>query len=101
MVLAQSVPFGIGAGRLRSVISGSHSGNNRPNNLYEPVPGDHGAHGKFDARAHDRSLELWAETHARLLTVTGGVGFAAAVLSTWLYGRKSPLKKGRRWARAA
>lgn len=33
---------------------------NRPNNLWEPVPGDHGAHGTFDARAHVRSYELWA-----------------------------------------
>src|SRR5437763_6239614 len=24
----------------------------RPDNLFEPVPGDHGAHGRFDARAH-------------------------------------------------
>jgi NAD(P)-dependent dehydrogenase (short-subunit alcohol dehydrogenase family) len=36
---------------------------NRPNNLWEPVPGDHGAHGDFDARAHKHSAELWAETH--------------------------------------
>ena len=33
---------------------------NRPNNLWEPVPGDHGAHGTFDERAHPRSYELWA-----------------------------------------
>jgi len=28
---------------------------NRPNNLWEPVPGDHGAHGVFDDRASDHS----------------------------------------------
>jgi short-subunit dehydrogenase len=33
---------------------------NRPNNLWQPLPGDHGAHGTFDARAHIRSYELWA-----------------------------------------
>ncbi len=33
---------------------------NRPNNLWEPVPGDHGAHGTFDNRSHPRSYELWA-----------------------------------------
>jgi len=27
----------------------------RPSNLWEPVPGDHGAHGSFDERAHARS----------------------------------------------
>ncbi len=74
---------------------------NRPNNLYEPVTGDHGAHGKFDARAHDRSLELWAETHAKLLAITGGIGFAAAALGTLFYTRRSPHKRIRRWARAA
>jgi NAD(P)-dependent dehydrogenase (short-subunit alcohol dehydrogenase family) len=32
-------------------------------NLWEPVPGDHGAHGDFDSRAHERSLQLWLTTH--------------------------------------
>jgi NAD(P)-dependent dehydrogenase (short-subunit alcohol dehydrogenase family) len=32
---------------------------NRPHNLWEPVAGDHGAHGEFDARATDRSPQLW------------------------------------------
>jgi len=31
---------------------------NRPDNLWQPLPGDHGAHGAFDDRAHDRSIEL-------------------------------------------
>jgi hypothetical protein len=30
----------------------------RPNNLWEPVAGDHGAHGRFDDRARERSIEL-------------------------------------------
>ncbi|HEV2399681.1 MAG TPA: SDR family oxidoreductase [Candidatus Sulfotelmatobacter sp.] len=72
---------------------------NRPNNLYEPLPGDHGAHGKFGARAHDRSFELWAETHAKLLAIAGGIGFAGAALGAILYGRKSSksTKKRRDW----
>jgi len=32
----------------------------RPNNLWEPVKGDHGAHGAFDRPAHDASWELRA-----------------------------------------
>jgi len=32
----------------------------RPDNLWNPVPGDHGAHGTFDARAHERSWEFRA-----------------------------------------
>ena len=34
----------------------------RPDNLFEPLPGDHGAHGRFDDQAHDRSLHLWLRT---------------------------------------
>ena len=54
---------------------------NRPNNLWEPVPGDHGAHGTFDERAHPRSYELWAARYrnwiaAGLCTVAGAGYFA-------------------------
>jgi short-subunit dehydrogenase len=53
---------------------------NRPNNLWEPVAGDHGAHGHFDARAHKHSAELWAETHpvfsAAVAAVAVGAVFA-------------------------
>jgi short-subunit dehydrogenase len=39
----------------------------RPNNLFHPVPGDHGAHGRFDARASRWSAQFWADTHRGLL----------------------------------
>jgi NAD(P)-dependent dehydrogenase (short-subunit alcohol dehydrogenase family) len=32
---------------------------NQRDNLWEPVPGDHGAHGNFDGHAQRRSPELW------------------------------------------
>jgi hypothetical protein len=52
---------------------------NRPNNLWEPVPGDHGAHGAFDERARPRSYEFWAESHVKLLgAILMGIGAAAA-----------------------
>ena len=35
----------------------------RPSYLWEPVPGDHGAHGDFDAEAHTSSLQLAMTTH--------------------------------------
>jgi NADP-dependent 3-hydroxy acid dehydrogenase YdfG len=35
-------------------------GPSRRDNLYEPVPGDHGAHGRFDDNSTDRSLQLVA-----------------------------------------
>ena len=41
----------------------------RRDNLYEPVPGDHGAHGRFDGRAKSRSMQLWANEHRGMLGV--------------------------------
>ncbi len=50
----------------------------RRNNLWEPVAGDHGAHGAFDDRAREHSLELWAETHWQWLAIAG-LGALAAI----------------------
>jgi NAD(P)-dependent dehydrogenase (short-subunit alcohol dehydrogenase family) len=36
-----------------------HEDPDRPDNLFQPVPGDHGAHGGFGDRARKHSLELW------------------------------------------
>jgi NAD(P)-dependent dehydrogenase (short-subunit alcohol dehydrogenase family) len=49
----------------------------RPSNLWEPVPGDPGAHGAFDRRAHRRSFQLWATTHRTFVAVAGAAGMAA------------------------
>lgn len=35
---------------------------NRKNNLWQPVDGDFGAHGRFDDRATDSELQLWVNT---------------------------------------
>src|SRR5688572_10285039 len=35
----------------------------RPDNLFSPVSGDHGAHGRFDARARSSSAEWWMLRH--------------------------------------
>ena len=50
----------------------------RLNNLWEPVPGDPGAHGAFDARAKAHSLQLWANLHRGVLALVG-VGVAGAL----------------------
>jgi short-subunit dehydrogenase len=47
---------------------------NRPYNLYEPVPGDHGAHGEFDRIAHGFSLQLWSAQHRNWLALGGILG---------------------------
>jgi NAD(P)-dependent dehydrogenase (short-subunit alcohol dehydrogenase family) len=35
----------------------------RPDNLWSPVPGDHGAHGRFDGIAREFSPQTWASIH--------------------------------------
>ena len=50
---------------------------NRPNNLWHPVPGDHGAHGTFDARARSWSPQLWTSEHRTMLAL----GFLAFAIS--------------------
>ncbi len=43
----------------------------RPNNLYEPLPGDHGAHGRFDQGAITVSLQSWANRYRGWLGLAG------------------------------
>jgi NAD(P)-dependent dehydrogenase (short-subunit alcohol dehydrogenase family) len=56
----------------------------RPDNLFEPVPGDRGARGRFDAQAHARSAQLWATKHRRPLA---GLVLAALVFRAALRAR--------------
>jgi NAD(P)-dependent dehydrogenase (short-subunit alcohol dehydrogenase family) len=44
----------------------------RPNNLWEPVPGDHGAHGRFGARSSNRSLQTWINERMPALVAAAG-----------------------------
>lgn len=58
----------------------------RQDNLYTPVAGDHGAHGRFDAEAVDESPQLWLTTHRSGVTIValGGLallGMAASALT--------------------
>ena len=54
---------------------------NRRDNLWEPVPGDRGAHGDFGHRAADVSPHLWFNTHRGLL-VAAATGIAAIAYAT-------------------
>jgi NAD(P)-dependent dehydrogenase (short-subunit alcohol dehydrogenase family) len=51
---------------------------NRPNNLWGPLPGDHGAHGTFDELAQSSSVELWTTTHAKWLALAAGLAALCA-----------------------
>jgi NAD(P)-dependent dehydrogenase (short-subunit alcohol dehydrogenase family) len=55
----------------------------RRDNLYAPVPGDHGAHGRFDARSKPFSVQLWLNLHraaiASGLALLAGIGGGVAL----------------------
>ena len=59
----------------------------REDNLFEPVAGDHGAHGRFDSEARDSSPELWASMHKKQLGFAAIGAAAAAGLGFMLAGR--------------
>lgn len=57
---------------------------NRPSNLWQPLPGDFGAHGEFESRAHKRSWQTILDLHRRWI----GLGFLAAGLAAaWVKKR--------------
>ena len=52
----------------------------RPDNFWQPIESDVGAHGRFDAEAHGTSLQLWINTHWKsLVPVALGVAAGLAV----------------------
>jgi len=53
---------------------------NQPNNLYEPLPGDRGAHGRFGDRSIKYSWQLWASKHRRELALAGAALAGVACL---------------------
>jgi hypothetical protein len=60
----------------------------RPDNLWQPVPGDHGAHGTFDNRATMSSPQLWASLHRGLTLGAAGVALAALGAALLSSGRR-------------
>jgi hypothetical protein len=72
-------------------LSGEPRGPDAPANLFEPVQGNWGAHGRFDAQARGRSIQLWTNRHRV------GLGLAALVGGAcwwWLSGRGGTGKLG-------
>ena len=57
---------------------------NRPNNLWEPVSGDHGAHDVFNDRASDHSLQLWADMALSLNRLMPGTSLALVAADMWM-----------------
>jgi len=54
---------------------------NRANNLWEPVPGDHGAHGDFDGRAKSWSAQWWATKNRAWFALATIAFLLAAILA--------------------
>jgi hypothetical protein len=57
-------------------------------NVFQPVAGDHGAHGSFDDKAHARDPQLWLSMHR--VSVLGGLAAAAAVTAGALARPRKP-----------
>jgi len=58
----------------------------RADNLHSPLPGDYGAHGRFDKQARRTSLQYRLGANPRLLAYVGAA--AIALLSVGLYRRR-------------
>jgi short-subunit dehydrogenase/uncharacterized membrane protein len=72
---------------------------NRPNNLWEPVAGDHGAHGRFDDRSRDRSVEL--ELNLNRSKIAPFAALALNAVAAALRQRRDPKARREREKRAA
>jgi short-subunit dehydrogenase len=51
---------------------------NQPDNLWHPVPGDHGAHGTFTKRSRPRSAQTWLTLHRNGVGMAAGLALFAA-----------------------
>ena len=80
-------------------------GPDRRNNLWEPVPEDRGAHGRFDERSSEFSQQLWLNMNRGWvalggLLIAGAIGYVASRQehpekggrSAHLSGRRPPVK---------
>ena len=52
---------------------------NAPANLFDPVPGNYGAHGRFDSQSKLGSWEMFTDRHRMAFWAAAGVGLAASV----------------------
>ncbi|NML43972.1 SDR family oxidoreductase [Ramlibacter sp. G-1-2-2] len=73
----------------KTAVDGQHTDEplppDRKDNLWEPVPGDHGAHGRFDAQAHGQSTQVTVNLNRGW--VVGGFVAALLVARAWRRSR--------------
>jgi len=53
----------------------------RPDNLFEPVPGDFGAHGVFGQQAHEGAATTWLAKHKGTTALAGATVFGVLALA--------------------
>lgn len=56
----------------------------RDNNLWEPLPGDYGAHGPFGSQATNFSFQLWLSLHRKDLLTVAAAAATVLLFSNWL-----------------
>jgi NAD(P)-dependent dehydrogenase (short-subunit alcohol dehydrogenase family) len=64
----------------KAQMTAEHDPGDRPSNLWKALPGDRGAHGRFDDQAHSVSAQVWLAEHR-------GVVAAALVAAGFAVGR--------------
>jgi short-subunit dehydrogenase len=68
----------------------------RPDNLWAPVPGDRGAHGRFDPIAYEVSPQAWLSRHRDAVGVTLASAALLAGAGSILFGRRAGAQSERR-----
>jgi short-subunit dehydrogenase len=61
----------------------------RPDNLWAPLPGDRGAHGRFDRIAHEVSPQTWVSRHRDAVGVTLASLAISAAAGSMMLGRRT------------
>ncbi|MGH8209288.1 MAG: SDR family oxidoreductase, partial [Steroidobacteraceae bacterium] len=54
-------------------------GEDAPANLYDPVPGDYGAHGRFNDRSRSGSWEMFTDRHRTAFFIVAAMGLVACI----------------------
>ena len=60
-------------------LSQEASGPEAPANLFEPVPGPYGAHGRFDDQARSGSWEMFTDRHRGAFFAAAAIGLVATI----------------------
>ncbi len=77
----------LGRNGVKSQLTQENAEPNAPDNLYEPVGGDPGAHGRFDQRAHPYSPQLWTDLHRNWIAA-GLLAAAVGLVGAWFVGEQ-------------